>query len=150
MGSGKGSGGGRRRGAARTVPRAAACALGACLVGGCATIDPEAVLAEREAALARWSSCVDRHAGLGQTPREAIEVTRDGCDGYRRDVAMTFAPHLEPRVRARLDARERHLVVRERVARGAAAGDGPLSAAERLRERLERVLSHAGEGLGDG
>ena len=123
-------------------------ALAACLAGGCASVDLEALLAERDAAVARWSSCVDRHAGDAATSLEAVEAARRGCDGYRRDVANTFAPHLEPRVRARLDAQERRRAVRERLERG--ADPEPLSAAGRLRERLDRLLVRTGADSGDG
>lgn len=128
---------------------AAACALAAAVLCGCAAIDPQAVLAERESAMQRWSSCVDRHAGLGTTSVEAIEVTRDGCDGYRRDVALTFAPHMARRVQARLDASERRRVVDERVDRAAASGE-PLSTRDRMRERIDHLLLRTAAGREDG
>lgn len=148
MGSGTGPRG-RTKGRVATSATVLAAALAApLLAGGCATLDPALVLAEREAAMARWSSCVARHAGRGDTSIEAIEATRAGCDGYRRDVALTFAPYLGTRVQASLGARERERVVRERQARAAVEAE-PVSSRD-WRERVERLLIRATGGRGDG
>ena len=150
MGSGTSTASERRdRAAASVRARAAACALAAATLGGCASVDPALVRAERQAAMERWSSCVDRHAGLGATSLEAIEVTRAGCDGYRRDVTLTYAPHLARRVAARLDAGERRRVVDERLSRAAANAE-PLSARDRVRERMDEWLSRTADAQGDG
>ena len=138
-----GSGTGSRR------ATALACVAAGAVAGGCAAIDAEALATERDAAVARWSACVERHAATGDDVRDAIEATRVGCDGYRRDVAATFAPHLGARVHDRLDERERRRVAAEREARRA-AGDEPLSVSDRLRERVERMLQRGGAAFGDG
>ena len=143
MGSGRGGSFGKRKVA--LVPALAP--VLALALGGCAGLDLETLLDERRAAMTRWSACVERHAARGDTSLQAIEATRDGCDGYRRDVARTFAPHLEPRVQTSLGARERRRVVRERAA---SAVDEPLSAADRLRERLDRLLLRTAAGREDG
>ena len=140
-----GSGTGSRRALAALVCVAASGAV----AGGCAAIDAETLATERDAAMARWSACVERHAATGDGARDAIEATRVGCDGYRRDVAATFAPHLGARVNDRLGERERRRVAAGRAARRA-AGDEPLSVSDRLRERVERMLQRRGAALGDG
>lgn len=152
MGTGTESGRSGREGrSGARVARPLAASLAALLAGGCATTDPAAVRAEREAALARWSGCVARHAGRGATADEALEATRVGCDGHRRDVAMTFPPHLGDRVRARLDAGERRHVVHERLDLDRAAlGDRSVSPDDWLERLLVRTADERRGGRGGG
>lgn len=93
---------------------------GASFAAACTTPDAGALRTEREAAMHRWSRCVTRHADVGGSAMDGIDAVRGGCDGHRRDVARTFAPHLEPRVQATLGERERLEVLGRRVLASAA------------------------------
>ncbi len=117
---------------ASTGKLAWAVVLAGALVGGCAGVDPGLRTAEREAAVARWARCVERHGAAYASSMDAIDATRNYCDGHRRDVARTFAPHLEPHVQARLAERERTDALRAR----ATLSEGTNRRAERLLLRM--------------
>lgn len=51
------------------------------------------------AALDRWNQCVERMARSYDGPfNHAFHYTSSHCDGYHRDVLMTFPAHLENQV----------------------------------------------------
>ena len=88
---------------------AAALLVGA---GGCATTGAaDEEHRRREAAIARWSRCVERHGDAletgvaGRAPEATSARVARGCEGHRRDVVVTFPEHMERRVGRLLDER---------------------------------------------
>jgi len=56
-------------------------------------------------ALARWDKCVLR--SIAETDVTSTQGFSSRCEGHRRDIAARYPAHLESRVNARLEERER-------------------------------------------
>lgn len=79
------------------------------LLGGCVTrVQPADEQGLRQAAIERWSRCVERRS---EAFAEALVVddagryVERGCEGHRRDVVNAFPPHMERRLERALDER---------------------------------------------
>lgn len=104
------------------------------IVSSCATQSQYEQESVQQAAIARWSRCIDRYALATGTSGTSFHTVNLTCDGHKRDVLLSFPAHLEDKIEQLLT---------ERTLRRTAAQQ-TRSANYRLDTHLQLVLNEHG------
>ncbi|MEE9322629.1 MAG: hypothetical protein V3U76_19465 [Granulosicoccus sp.] len=78
------------------------------IVSGCVTQSRFDQKSLQQAAIVRWSQCIDRHTQETGVSATSIDTVNRSCDGHKRDVLLSFPPHLESRIEQILTQRTLH------------------------------------------
>lgn len=91
-------------------------------LSGCANImgpSPEYLEQQQQAALTRWNDCLDRTAAMPSNVAfvHADHMVEQHCEGYKRDVLMTFPASMEKEIEDILRQRSQSRMLNTTAAR---------------------------------